>query len=557
MVDQNKKIDDYVEISLTPFRRPDGSVVLIAADGSTINLTDSDGNLILALSNYYTKDETYSQQQINALFDNYYTKAESQALFLVAGQPNPGPIIISSSSSTISSRVTTDGLFVYEGSDYSKRDAYALEYYNHSNTDFNPSYYKVSNSVTEQIVFMTDTQGNFRLSTGNYVNEISDDGTLADNSDFILPTQKSVKTYVDGIFTGNVPVTGSSGDFNIDGDLTFSNGNTVRGLENNNEIIFVSGTLASQYKIQGRSGLTDFSSVTLRENETIIANASGSPMLTITPYEVTAMGGVKADSIELSEGDPAWSISSDVFDITGTAFAEDQTLPTQAGVRQHVVDNAVDLVFGGTVGVSGDTVTILPTGITVETSGATLSGAYYGPTSIDVLSGSVDPSGEAFRISVAPSSGGGFNAAIRFNDAGQVALENDVYVNEITNDPFLEDAGSDQLVTAEAVKTYVNTRASMFTESVVGTSYTVPASAGEVYVGADTTSGPFTVFLPVGADLGTRVWVKDESGNASANNITVDGQGQDIDGLPTNIMAVDGLGRIFVFTESFWQVFGI
>ncbi len=42
--------------------------------------------------------------------------------------------------------------------------------------------------------------GGFNLSNGNQVNEISDDGELAENSNGILPTQRAVKTYVDTRF---------------------------------------------------------------------------------------------------------------------------------------------------------------------------------------------------------------------------------------------------------------------------------------------------------------------------------------------------------------------
>lgn len=44
--------------------------------------------------------------------------------------------------------------------------------------------------------------GQFTLNDGNAVNEISDDGTLLENSSNILPTQKAVKTYVDSRVVG-------------------------------------------------------------------------------------------------------------------------------------------------------------------------------------------------------------------------------------------------------------------------------------------------------------------------------------------------------------------
>ena len=57
---------------------------------------------------------------------------------------------------------------------------------------------------------------------GASINEFSTDGTLSQNSDVKVPTQRAVKTYVDAISS-------SSGDFTVGNDLTVTGNMTVNG----------------------------------------------------------------------------------------------------------------------------------------------------------------------------------------------------------------------------------------------------------------------------------------------------------------------------------------
>ena len=62
--------------------------------------------------------------------------------------------------------------------------------------------------------------GSIGAQLGASINEFSTDGTLSQNSDEKCPTQKAVKTYVDGF-------TGVTGDFTIGGNLTVSGTQTI------------------------------------------------------------------------------------------------------------------------------------------------------------------------------------------------------------------------------------------------------------------------------------------------------------------------------------------
>jgi len=49
-----------------------------------------------------------------------------------------------------------------------------------------------------------DVVGDIKLQTGTAINEFSTDGTLSDNSDSVVPTEKAVKDYVDNLLVGSI-----------------------------------------------------------------------------------------------------------------------------------------------------------------------------------------------------------------------------------------------------------------------------------------------------------------------------------------------------------------
>ena len=89
-----------------------------------------------------------------------------------------------------------------------------------------------------------------------------------------------------------------------------------------------------------------------------------------------------------------------------------------------------------------------------------------------------------------------------------------------------------------------NTRAAI---AFADTPYTVVA--GVNLVGVDSTGGDVTVVLPAAADFdeGQEIVVKDEGGDATAHNITVDGNADEtIDGAATAVIAADdGYVRLY------------
>lgn len=86
----------------------------------------------------------------------------------------------------------------------------------------------------------------------------------------------------------------------------------------------------------------------------------------------------------------------------------------------------------------------------------------------------------------------------------------------------------------------------------------VLTNAIERYVGLNTggTSG-FTVYLPPFPDEGDKVLFKDQEANASVNNVTIDGNGNAIDGDLTTpfIINIDEQALMLIFAFGQWRIF--
>lgn len=70
----------------------------------------------------------------------------------------------------------------------------------------------------------------------------------------------------------------------------------------------------------------------------------------------------------------------------------------------------------------------------------------------------------------------------------------------------------------------------------------------------DSTTGPITVELPAAPEQGDEFKVKDSGGAAATDNITVDGNGNTIDGQVTQVIAADYQALWFKFNGAEWSI---
>lgn len=85
---------------------------------------------------------------------------------------------------------------------------------------------------------------------------------------------------------------------------------------------------------------------------------------------------------------------------------------------------------------------------------------------------------------------------------------------------------------------------------------TTPVTLAEnnIYVFVNTSTGAKTVNLHAGPTAGNTVIIKDDSNNAGVNNITVAGNGSNIDGAASYVIAVNGMAAFFIYNGAQWNI---
>ena len=178
--------------------------------------------------------------------------------------------------------------------------------------------------------------GSIGAQLGASINEFSTDGTLSQNSDEKVPTQKAVKTYVDNL-------SGVDGDFSVGGNLTVSGTTTTNNavdvtIKDRNLVLgkVDAGTFTGD-ATQGSAQITNVSDMTGIAPGVVIVLASGGGSLSL-------VGGTTVATV-----DDATTITlSNTFSGTGNA----------AGIN---------FTAGGTTDVTADTGGIIVKGTTDKT----------------------------------------------------------------------------------------------------------------------------------------------------------------------------------------------
>lgn len=145
-------------------------------------------------------------------------------------------------------------------------------------------------------------------------------------------------------------------------------------------------------------------------------------------------------------------------------------------------------------------------------------------------------------------SGSSSQSALYFNDgadAGWLRYDHSTNTMEIG-------AGAVTLMTFNVNRAIFN-RGIQMTRTGAGANYTVLAT--DHTIGVSSTAAPRTITLPAaGRVQGQRYEIKDESGGAGTNNITVSGNGANIDGASTYVINTN-YGSVTVYwTGSAWAI---
>lgn len=227
---------------------------------------------------------------------------------------------------------------------------------------------------------------------------------------------------------------------------------------------------------------------------------------------------------------------------TGSAWkslSQDATI-TDAGVVT-VVSSAGNFTVGGNLTVNG-TETIV--GSTIFQSNATVDG-YLTVTGAVTAASLKDTAFTSVGVVHNDASGNFTSSLISDADVSSAAA---IAVSKLatgTNGYVLQTNGTTNAWTAPA-----NTKIQSLQTIVITASYTVNSGSTPDCIILCNASTPITVSLPSSPNVGDTYYVKDKSGNASTNNITVSGNGKNIDGNSTYPINRNYESASFTFDSS-------
>jgi len=335
----------------------------------------------------------------------------------------------------------------------------------------------------------------------------------------------------------------------LQGTVNVTGATTVLGAIDANSTLNVAGATALQSTLNVTGATSLCSTLTL---PTVAAGTTSNPIMVLdsgvvkcvaaSSYNVTATNGITATGNQVK---------------LGGALTETTSLSGAQTLRLNI--SAFNV-----------------TGATTVTGAATISGAIDANSTLNVagataLQGTVNVTGATTLTSLTAS--GAIDANSTLNVAGATALQGTVNVTGATTLTSLTASGtvtlssvasgstSDPVLTITSGGVIQKISASSLGEDNNRYAITAPAAnstinltGSEYTLLVDTSTGVTTVQLPVGT-AGMAFKIKDRTGDALANNITIDGNGgETIDGALTALINTDYGAIELVHTGTEWLI---
>ena len=108
--------------------------------------------------------------------------------------------------------------------------------------------------------------------------------------------------------------------------------------------------------------------------------------------------------------------------------------------------------------------------------------------------------------------------------------------------------------TAASVVNSISTGLKLHVTSVNHAASPYAALSTDYIIATDSTAGVITVTLPATPSTGITYQIKDTTGQAATNNVTINGNGTNIDNASTFVMSVAYGSITLVFTGTVWSI---
>lgn len=322
--------------------------------------------------------------------------------------------------------------------------------------------------------------------------------------------------------------------FNIAGALN---------LQGNTEVRFnTASSLKGYFDINGifRAGPSSSSTATLQGSTWPITgtdyfwmyNASGS-----TWAEIVAGGSGNRSAIQILNNATTNTCGVSLFGAgTGHATAE----YAGNGTIEQSGNSTSALIFTKRNGTDGTS--FASTGAIWQSGAWTIGRATSNDTSAEAQAGLTGP-----LLNLTQTTGGSLttvaNQALLYNVAGTVTLQGNTGHNFITGTTSVASTNTSKFITSlgRRVRTTVTT-----------TSLTMVDGYDVIVIG--TLSAPITITLPSGPTAGDTYIIKDQGGGSATNNITVSGNGNNIDGAASYTINTNYQSITVIFANGTWSI---
>lgn len=392
---------------------------------------------------------------------------------------------------------------------------------------------------------------------------VIDEDNMASDSATKVPTQQSVKAYVDSVVSSSLTYKGAYNASTNSPDLDTSPSGVLVG---DTYTVTVAGTFFTTAVEVGDVLIAEVDSASAEADWTIVQNNIGAASETVAGYiEIATLAEVNTGTDAVRAVTPDTLEDKTYGTFTGTTIADNSTLKSALQALETAVETAASTTVSGIVELATQTEVNTGTDATRVVTADTLEDKTYGTfTGVTIADNSTLKAAlQALETAVETSATDSVQGIVELATLAEVNAGTDVarvvtadtledktygtFTGSIISDNVVLKTALQELETAIENATNCNVVNKVFGDS--------PYTAADCdYIMYDATGGNSTVNLPAAA-TSANFYIVVKKVDASANTVTIDANlSETIDGATTAVISNQYTSLTFVCDGSEWHI---